>query len=541
MKRITTILCLILAGFFFGSCSDEGTGDVKNAYAKFMKTDFSIDAMGGEVVVNVEWVGTTWEIVPGGGAIVKSVTPQTGGGKDAKKQFTSVKISCNANSSMSARKQTVAIRTASGEMSGNLVLEQGAAFETVKLSVDPSVRYQPVVGFGGMYNPIIWCGGNLISDTELDRMYSKEGLGYSILRLMIYPNENDWNADVAAAKAAQAHGALVFACPWDCTDALSEQINVNGKQMKHLKKENYDAYADHIIRYINFMKDNGVYLHAVSVQNEPDMEFTYWYPNEVVEFVKEYGAKIRQTGVKLMSPEACGTQPEYTDPILNDAAAMAQTDIIAGHIYQGFIDLSSGYVKNRHDYICRLYSRLGGKTWWMTEHLFNDGEKSTNPADWEFQKWQYVLSHLGQEIHMCMEGYCSAYVYWYLKRFYGMMGDNDNRSPVAQGQIAKNGYILSHYAKYATGTVRIQAALDGGVGVTAYLNEKTGDISFVFLNLAGKEQWVEIPMAGIKEASAVETTEDKDMAAVQVRNSESGNGVYFRVAPESITSVKLSF
>lgn len=38
---------------------------------------------------------------------------------------------------------------------------------------------------------------------------------------------------------------------------------------------------------------------------------------------------------------------------------------------------------------------------------------------------------------MCMEGYCSAYVYWYLKRFYGMMGDNDERSPVREGEIAK--------------------------------------------------------------------------------------------------------
>ena len=86
----------------------------------------------------------------------------------------------------------------------------------------------------------------------------------------------------------------------------------------------------------------------------------------------------------------------------------------------------------------------------MTEHLFNDGEKSDDPSAWEFQKWQYCLNHLGKEIHMCMEGYCSAYVYWYLKRFYGLMGDNDKRSPVGEGEIAKNGYIMAHYAQYAT-------------------------------------------------------------------------------------------
>ena len=98
------------------------------------------------------------------------------------------------------------------------------------------VKYQPVVGFGGMYNPKIWCGDNLISAPQLDKMYGAGGLGYSILRLMIYPNESDWSADVEAAKAAQANGAIIFACPWDCTDALADKITVNGKEMKHLKK-----------------------------------------------------------------------------------------------------------------------------------------------------------------------------------------------------------------------------------------------------------------------------------------------------------------
>lgn len=41
-------------------------------------------------------------------------------------------------------------------------------------------------------------------------MYGEGGLGYSILRLMVYPNESDWNADVEVAKAAQANGAIVL-------------------------------------------------------------------------------------------------------------------------------------------------------------------------------------------------------------------------------------------------------------------------------------------------------------------------------------------
>lgn len=547
MRNITFLFSFFLAGILLSGCSggeDEGTTDKdgKGAYALFLKKTISVSAGENQTDVVVEWAGTPWEITIGEGDIVKSITPMSGGSREGGKQYTKIQMLCKANTAMKRRTQTIHITDKTNEQTTDLLIEQSSAFNAVTLNVDPTVKYQPVVGFGGMYNPKIWCGGNLISAQQLNKMYGSGGLGYSILRLMVYPNESDWSADVEAAKAAQANGVIVFACPWDCTDALADKITVNGKEMKHLKTENYEAYANHLIRYINFMKQNGVNLYAISVQNEPDMEFTYWTPQEVVNFVKQYGAKIRATGVKLMSPEACGTQPEYTDPIINDAVAFAQTDLVAGHLYQGFIDLSSGYVKNRHDYVCGLYSRIQGKTWWMTEHLFNDGESSEDPAKWEFCKWQYCLNHLGKEIHMCMEGYCSAYIYWYLKRFYGLMGDTDKRSPAGEGEITKNGYLMAHYAKYATGTVRIKAATNNdGICATAYLNTTTGEITVVLLNLGGGTQWVEMPIAGVRQASAVETNETKNMETISVDLLEAGKGIGVLSSGHSITSIRLKF
>ena len=306
----------------------------------------------------------------------------------------------------------------------------------------------------------------------------------------------------------------------------------------HLKPEHYADYADHLIRYIDFMKQNGVDIYAVSVQNEPDMEFTAWTPQEVTAFLKQEGARIRETGVKLMSPEACGYQPEYTDAVLNDAEAFAQTDIVAGHLYQGFIDLSSDYVKDRHDYVCGLYPRLGGKTWWMTEHLFNDGEKEEDPSMWQFLNWDYNFSHLAKEIHMCMDGYCSAYLYWYLKRFYGMIGDNDPRSPVAEGEIAKNGYILAHYAQYATNTTRI-AVTSGSenIDATAYINETGNEITLVLLNQSDRTLSIQIPMDGISQATAVETSETKNMETIDVNVTE--ESVSLSISGESIVSVRI--
>lgn len=547
MSNLNYVICAIILSISCWACTDgeeESTidKDGKGAYALFLKKTISVSAGESQTDVIVEWVGTSWEITLGEGDVVKNITPTSGGNNTEEKQYTKVRVSCSANNTMKQRTQTIHLLDKTNETTVDLLIEQAPAYKSVALNIDPSVKYQSVVGFGGMYNPKIWCGDNLISSQQLDKMYGIGGLGYSILRLMIYPNESDWSADVEAAKAAQANGAIIFACPWDCTDALADKVMVNGKEMKHLKKENYEAYANHLIRYIRFMQEKGVNLYAVSVQNEPDMEFTYWTPAEVVDFVKQYGAKIRETGVKLMSPEACGMQPEYTDPIINNVEAFAQTDIIAGHLYQGFADLNNGYVKNRHDYICGVYPRIQGKTWWMTEHLFNDGEKSDDPSQWEFQKWQYCLNHLGKEIHMCMEGYCSAYIYWYLKRFYGLMGDTDKRSPASEGEITKNGYIMAHYAQYATLTTRIKAVTNNEeVRATAYVNETTGEVTVVLLNLNGAAQWLEIPLAGVKSVSVVETNETKNMEPVGINLIESAEGLAFLLSANSITSIRLTF
>lgn len=536
MKQLKTIFTLLLASALLWACSDDndepGKTDAAGAYAKFMRSEMSVGGAKGTAEAVVDWKGCTWEITLGEGGIVSAVTPASGGDTGGAQQFTTVTLTCNANPSLDARTQTITLTDQNGATSELTVTQEGSG--GIALTVDPTVKYQPVAGFGGMYAVSIW-GTPAISADEMNLMYSPDGLGYSILRLMIYADESRWADDVAGAKIAQSHGATVFACPWNIPAEWADKAD----NTDHLKPEHYADYADHLIRYVDFMKENGVDIYAVSVQNEPDMDFTAWTPQEVTDFLKQEGARIRETGVKLMSPEACGYQPEYTDAVLNDAAAFAQTDIVAGHLYQGFTDLSSGYVKDRHDYVCGLYPRLGGKTWWMTEHLFNDGEKEEDPSLWQFWNWDYNFSHLAKEIHMCMEGYCSAYVYWYLKRFYGMIGDNDDRCKEEEGEVSKNGYILAHYAQYATGTTRIAASsASGNIEATAYLDEATGDITIVLLNQSDRTLDVVIPMTGVGEASAVETNETKNMEPTGT--TVTGESVSLPVSGKSIASVKLT-
>jgi glucuronoarabinoxylan endo-1,4-beta-xylanase len=548
-KIIRGICLSCFIGTLFWSCTDvnepnqNDTNDQDHIYAKFQQEKIFVLKDSGEISIHVNWSETEWEVKLKLGDFVTAISQTEGGNELDQDQTTIINLTYSQNKEPDYRTQKISITNKTTGQVSNLILEQAPdGLKEYPVNIDPSVKYQHVVGFGGMYNPVIWTGSFLITNAELAKMYGPKGLGYSILRLMIYPNKSNWEADVEAARYAQQQGVVIFASPWDCTDALADQITLNGEKVKHLKHENYGAYAQHLIDYINFMKSKGVSIYAISMQNEPDMNFTYWTPNEVVNFVKQYGALIRKTGVKLMTPEACGTHPDYTDPILNDVQAFDNTDILVGHFYQGFVNTeNNNYARKRYEYIIGLYDRLQGKTFWMTEHLFNDGEKESDPSMWEFQKWHYNLNQLGKEIIESMKGNVSAYVYWYLKRFYGMMGDNDERSPVPSGEITKNGYIMSHFAKYASNMTRIRATTLRNVtdlSVTAYVNEEGSEITLVMINYSNGKTAVNIPVSGVTDVQAVETTQNKNMEEAEFRQLD--NSIYLILSEQSIVSVRLT-
>ncbi len=540
------IIFLLSVGLFSCSKSDDDIEVEKSeGFAKFSKSEISVSSKGGQSSAIVVWDNVEWEIENStNNSIISNISPISGG-KAGGSDLTTITFTVSENSSIAERSQEIyVVNKETGEKETVIVNQSTLPVATVSANT----KHQEVVGFGGMYNPTIWLSSqDMIDSDELATMYDPNGkLQYSILRLMIYPNKSNWDDDIAGALQAQNYGAIIFACPWDCTDALADYVDKDGDgelNDKHLPAENYDAYADHIIEYINYMKTKGVNIYAVSVQNEPDMHFTYWTPEEIATFTADYGAKIRATGVKLMSPEACGFQSNYTNAVINSPEAFANADIIAGHLYQGFTDLSSSYVKNRHDYICDLYPtklKAAGKSWWMTEKLF--GSYGDDLENGSYKTWAYNLEKLGLEMHMCMEGYCSAYVYWYLKRFYGMIGDNNaDYAYVPEGEIMKNGYIMGHYSAYATGMTRISIeGLDEDILATAYINDTEDVITVVALNMTDDdyETFIKMPVE-ITTHKAIETSENYNMKDVETVLSDDSKHLKIKISANSIYSLRI--
>ena len=85
----------------------------------------------------------------------------------------------------------------------------------------------------------------------------------------------------------------------------------------------------------------------------------------------------------------------------------------------------------------------------MTEHLVLETDWEDNPAT-------------GKEILVCMNVGMSAYIWWYIVRFYGPIYDDgshpDTPPRAVQGEISKRGYVMSNFARFVRpGFFRIDA------------------------------------------------------------------------------------
>ncbi len=519
-------------------------GIASKSGVRFLKTNLEVPFIGGDSYLMVEWNETPWELELVGDGFIEDFSPRQGG-ETTESGFSQIRIQAKPNIDLDEREQKMILTNLLTGEKTELIVTQRAEYKRVDVSVDYSKKRQLIRGFGGAYNPYIWV--KQVTSHQMEQMFKRGGiLGYNILRLMLYDDKNIWEKDVEGAKYVSDQGGEVFACPWHVPSEFTENITVNNEVRKHVDPSKYDAYADYFVEYINYMKSHGVNLTAVSVQNEPDMD-VLWASAEIAVFMKQCGPKIRATGVELMGPEACGFAPEYTDPVVNDPEAMAQTDIVIGHTYQGFADLNNGYVKARHDYVQNIFETLlepVGKSWWMTEKYFDDPKNADLKTIWNYQ-----LDGLGEEIHACMEAGCGAYIYWYLRRDSGQCGlvctvdDPDKNVSVDEIGIAKDGYLMAQYSKYATGRYRVASSSeDSEVKMSSYVNESADEVSVVILNKKNEKVMVEIDVP----ENAIITSASETNLDVNLRDITAGgtgisgrNKPYVLCGPRSVVSVNM--
>ena len=115
----------------------------------------------------------------------------------------------------------------------------------------------------------------------------------------------------------------------------------------------------------------------------------------------------------------------------------------------------------------------------MTEYLINWNTGGvTRDFDWGIDAFSFAKS-----VNDAMLGNVNAWIHYAAKRYYGLMGDGTNGTPASV--ITKRGYILSQYAKYTTGTTRIESKWDDASAQlkgSSYINDAGDKIILTIIN-----------------------------------------------------------
>jgi glucuronoarabinoxylan endo-1,4-beta-xylanase len=334
--------------------------------------------------------------------------------------------------------------------------EVSAASDAV---VNLTAEKQVIRGFGGINHPA-WIGDLTAAQRETAFGNGVNQLGFSVLRIYVDENKNNWSRELDTAKAAIARGAIVFASPWNPPSDMTETFNHNGDTAaKRLRYDKYTAYAQHLNDFVTYMKNNGVDLYAISVQNEPDYAhtWTWWTPEEMLRFMKENAGSIN---CRVIAPESFSYLKNMSDPILNDPQALANMDILGAHLY--------GTQFSNFPY--PLFKQKGaGKDLWMTEVYYPNSDNNSQ------DRWPEALDVSYHINNAMVDGEFQAYVWWYIRRQYGPMKED--------GTISKRGYNMAHFSKFVRpGYVRVDATKNPNTNIYVSAYKGNNKVVIVAIN-----------------------------------------------------------
>ena len=231
---------------------------------------------------------------------------------------------------------------------------------TGPITVNWASTQQTIDGFGAA------SGGNvpMLTAAQMDFFYTDAGIHLKFIRLDIYPDLADCNAnegsghcvnvssgatlaaaDLANAQAAVARGALVWASEWSPPGSMksNRKFLTGGAMENGTGNVNFTALAAIQVSFVNLMTGTyGIPIYAISVQNEPDVSTRYpsctWTAQQIHDYVPYLSTALASAGyssTKIMIAEPGTWENIYATTAMNDATVAADIGILAAHDYSG--------------------------------------------------------------------------------------------------------------------------------------------------------------------------------------------------------------
>ncbi len=134
----------------------------------------------------------------------------------------------------------------------------------------------------------------------------------------------------------------IIGSPWSAPAWMKTNNKVKAG---NLKKECYDVYSRYFVKYIQAMKEHGITIDAITVQNEPlnsnNTPSMQVLPNDEKEFVRDYlGPAFEKANIKtkIVVFDHNLDRIDYPLTILNDPEAAKYVDGSGFHHYGGEMD-----------------------------------------------------------------------------------------------------------------------------------------------------------------------------------------------------------
>lgn len=271
----------------------------------------------------------------------------------------------------------------------------------------------------------------------------------------------------------------IMASPWSPPGWMKTSGSMVGGK---LQPGCYDVYAEYLIKYLQAYQQEGIEIHTMTVQNEPEYG-TAAYPcmdmtaDEQKLFIRDYlGPKLSASGLKtkiVLFDHNCDN-PDYPISIMNDSIAKSYVDGSGFHLYKGEISA-----------LCKVKEAHPDKSLYFTEQ---------SGGGWAPDFDQNVRWYVGELFAGAMNCWSKNALLWNLA-----LDENDGPKNFgcqncwgvvqvsSKGKVKQNAeyYAIGHYGKVVQpNAVRLVSAGEALKGV-AFRNP---DGSFVYLAVYhGKE------------------------------------------------------
>lgn len=252
----------------------------------------------------------------------------------------------------------------------------------------------------------------------------------------------------------------IMATPWSPPGWMKTSGSMVGGK---LRTDCYDVYADYLIKFLQAYDQEGITIHTLSVQNEPEygtaayscMDMT---AEEQKVFIRDhFGPKLKASGLltKIVLFDHNCDNPEYPISILNDSVAKQYADGSGFHLYKGEISA-----------LCTVHEAHPDRNVYFTEQ---------SGGGWAPDFDQNVRWYVGELIAGAMNCWSKNVLVWNLaldenfgpknsgcQDCFGLVEVNSN------GKVKNNAeyYALGHYGKAVQyGAVRLASEGDALKGV----------------------------------------------------------------------------